>query len=114
MSPVRPVFRSDHRWGVMLGLVLAGAVSPAGAQRVLPQPTPAQPVATEDPVGAPAPRVEETPALTLQAFRGYVNALAYSPDGSRLAGACSDGATRLWDAADRRRAGPFKGHVLHD
>ncbi len=39
-----------------------------------------------------------------------VNALAYSPDGSRLASASRDGTVRLWDVGNGREVLAYRGH----
>ncbi|TDC57179.1 hypothetical protein E1281_05955 [Actinomadura sp. KC345] len=47
---------------------------------------------------------------TLAGHRGGVTAMAFSPDGSVIATGGEDGATRLWDAASRRRLGAPISH----
>jgi len=42
---------------------------------------------------------------------GGVFALAVSPDGSKLAGACLDSYVRVWDAATGKELGCWKGHA---
>jgi WD40 repeat protein len=48
--------------------------------------------------------------FALTGHTGAVNAVAYSPDGSRLATAGDDGTARLWDAADGRELHTLAGH----
>jgi WD40 repeat protein len=51
-----------------------------------------------------------TPVLSLPTAGGRVWALAYRPDGRRLATACEDGTIRLWDPADGRLMAEWAGH----
>jgi WD40 repeat protein len=39
--------------------------------------------------------------------------VVFSPDGSRLAGACTDGTVRLWDTATWLETRPLRGHAGH-
>jgi WD40 repeat protein/beta-lactamase regulating signal transducer with metallopeptidase domain len=48
--------------------------------------------------------------FTLTGHTDAVNAVAFSPDGSRIATAGNDGLARLWDAADGRQLHTLAGH----
>ncbi|MEU8378524.1 serine/threonine-protein kinase [Streptosporangium sp. NPDC048865] len=53
-----------------------------------------------------------TEVAQLRAHTERVNVVAFSPDGTTLAGGDGDGAVILWDAATRRPAGdPLRGHT---
>jgi WD40 repeat protein len=60
-------------------------------------------VSTQQRSPAAAPPADE-PGLS-------VNAVAFSPDGTNLAGGCSDGGIRLWDVASGDLRLTFSGHV---
>ena len=48
------------------------------------------------------------PKIELVAGPGMVYQVQYSPDGTRLAWACSDGTVTLWDVADRKKIASVK------
>lgn len=53
---------------------------------------------------------------TLYTYRGhasYVNALAWSPDGRRIASGSGDWTVQVWDAANGGHAYTYRGHS-HD
>jgi eukaryotic-like serine/threonine-protein kinase len=48
--------------------------------------------------------------LSLEHHLGVVTGIAYSPDGSLVAGSSRDGIVRLWQTQDLKRVGTFRGH----
>ena len=57
-------------------------------------------------------RLCHTDLLTLGGHTDAVNGVAYSPDGTRLASASSDGTVRVWDAITGQEVlPPLRGHT---
>jgi WD40 repeat protein len=57
-------------------------------------------------------RLCHTDLLTIEAHSGTVEGVAYSPDGTRLASASSDGMVWVWDAISGQEAlPPLRGHT---
>jgi WD40 repeat protein len=53
------------------------------------------------------------PLRTVEAHRGWVRALAVSPDGRTLASCGNDALVKLWSVADGKPVGEFAGHASH-
>ncbi|KAJ5980358.1 hypothetical protein N7481_007656 [Penicillium waksmanii] len=61
-----------------------------------------------------SPKVDESWSLCLQTLEGHygwVNLIAWSPDGSRLASASNDKTVRIWDPATGQCASTLEGHT---
>ena len=57
-------------------------------------------------------RLCHTDLLTLRGHTDAVNGVAYSPDGTRLASASSDGTVQVWDAITGQEVlPPLRGHT---
>jgi WD40 repeat protein len=106
--PVTPSSRSRIRFSrrtIMLGLpglvvgggIIAWFVSPYGRSLATPHPTDAIP----------------SLGTTIYTYRGHslgVNALAWSPDGTRIASASDDKTVQVWNAATGGHVYPYRGH----
>src|SRR5262245_41949592 len=57
-----------------------------------------------------APVIAAEP-MVVKGSAGWVGSIAFSPDGSSLASASSDGAVRVWDAATGNAKAVLKGHA---
>jgi eukaryotic-like serine/threonine-protein kinase len=54
-----------------------------------------------------------TDRLTLKGHTGYVYSATFSPDGSRVVTACSDGTAKVWDVKTGAEVLTLKGHTHH-
>src|SRR5215469_10494124 len=55
-------------------------------------------------------RLSHAEILTVKGHTGFVNSVAYSPDGKRLASASDDKTVKVWDAQTGQEFFPLKGH----
>jgi sugar lactone lactonase YvrE len=56
-------------------------------------------------------RLGQTDHLTIKDHAGWVNAVAFSPEGQRLASASLDNTVRIWDTGTGRAVRTLKGHT---
>lgn len=56
---------------------------------------------------------EPKPVRTVEAHKGWVRAVAVSPDGQTLASCGNDNTVKLWDAADGSAVRTLEGHQSH-
>ncbi|WP_255951222.1 WD40 repeat domain-containing serine/threonine protein kinase [Streptomyces odontomachi] len=102
-GPAESASRGPRRRGVILG-GLAGVLAVASGGTYL---------ALELTDGANGAATRGQHWFTLGGFRGYVNTLAFSPDGRTLATGSGDRAVRLWHIDSRRSTTAFRTFTHH-
>jgi RNA polymerase sigma factor (sigma-70 family) len=106
---VKAMTLSNVKLGALI-LMAAGLVG-GGALLV---PAAGQPPVFRAGAGAPAsrPTADEKADVVLKGHTGAVNAVAFSPNGQRVATAGADQTARIWDAATGKEVRAFNGHTL--
>ena len=61
----------------------------------------------------PSEAAAPTPIRGIDAHKGWVRALAISPDGKTLASCGNDALIKLWSVTDGKPVGQFAGHLSH-
>ncbi len=110
VEPARPK-RVLSRRTVVMGLAGLAVVGAAGGG-LLWLTHSQQPVAI--PVGYETPPLTQSPVgTTLYTYRGHsrnVNAVAWSPDGRRIASGSDDQTVQVWDASNGGNVYTYRGH----
>ncbi len=94
--------------------ILATPTKPASMTQPVPEVAPSSPLPAVSSPPSPQPMVVSPPQgtvlLTYRGHSGSADAMAWSPDGRRIASGSSDETVQVWNAADGSHVYTYRGH----
>jgi serine/threonine protein kinase len=119
--PIESQARLKHnlsRRTVIRGLVALTAVGGGGVLAWLVEHTMSSPTGAQGPTATPTPTIKPTSTLSplgttlyiYQRHKGEVKAVAWSPDGTRIASGSADKTVQVWDATTGDHVVTYSGH----
>ena len=118
VSTPKPTQPRISRRKIILGLgtglalvVAAGGLTWLAIFEIQQPHKPPPPHPTPTPIPSPSPTITlGSPLYTYSGHHGFVNAVAWSPDGKRIASSSDDNTVQVWNAADGGNVYTYRGH----